>query len=517
MQRLTQLQQHRDILTRTMRGIEREGLRIDRDGHLSTLPHPLALGSALTHPHITTDYSEALLELITGTHTTVESLLRELTEIHQFVMQQNRGESIWMQSMPAILPPEKDIPIATYGSSNTGMLKHVYRRGLAERYGKKMQCIAGLHYNFSMPSELWPLLDFKGDSHQEQQSNGYLALIRNFTRYSWLLMYLFGASPAASKSFLANMPHELQTFDHDTFYLPYATSLRMSDLGYQNDAQSALTLCYNDLDSFIRKMYDAVTQSWPAYEAIGTHRDGQWIQLNTNVLQIENEFYSSIRPKRTTSRGERPITALMERGVQYVEIRCLDIDPFEPIGIAASTSHFMDAFLLFCAVSESGLFPHDGHCAQSQNNFALTVKQGRDPALTLNKEGSRLSVKDWGHEILDQILAYAKELDIAYSTTQYSAAVELQRQKLDNPDLTPSARLLQELRNSGLSLQDYTLQKSQEHSDALRFQELSVETDQKLKNMAQESILEQKEIEVSDMESFDEYVKHYNDSLKRPA
>lgn len=168
MQRFTQLQQHRDILTRTMRGIEREGLRIDRDGHLSTLPHPLALGSALTHPHITTDYSEALLELITGTHTTVESLLRELTEIHQFVMQQNRGESIWMQSMPAILPPEKDIPIATYGSSNTGMLKHVYRRGLAERYGKKMQCIAGLHYNFSMPSELWPLLDFKGDTHQEQ-------------------------------------------------------------------------------------------------------------------------------------------------------------------------------------------------------------------------------------------------------------------------------------------------------------------------------------------------------------
>ena len=128
-----------------MRGIEREGLRIDRNGHLSSKPHPLALGSALTHPHITTDYSEALLELITGTHTTVESLLQELTEVHQFVMQQNRGESIWMQSMPAILPPEKDIPIATYGSSNTGMLKHVYRRGLAERYGKKMQCIAGLH------------------------------------------------------------------------------------------------------------------------------------------------------------------------------------------------------------------------------------------------------------------------------------------------------------------------------------------------------------------------------------
>ncbi|WKU20060.1 glutamate--cysteine ligase [Advenella alkanexedens] len=516
MQRFTQLQQHRDILTRTMRGIEREGLRIDRNGHLSSKPHPLALGSALTHPHITTDYSEALLELITGTHTTVESLLQELTEIHQFVMQQNRNESLWMQSMPAILPPEKDIPIATYGSSNTGMLKHVYRRGLAERYGKKMQCIAGLHYNFSMPPELWPLLDFKGNTHQEQQSNGYLALIRNFTRYSWLLMYLFGASPTVSKSFLSDMPHGLQTFGHDTFYLPYATSLRMSDLGYQNDAQAALTLCYNDLDSFIQKMYNAVTQPWPEYAAIGTHRDGQWIQLNTNVLQIENEFYSSIRPKRTTSRGERPVMALKNHGVQYVEIRCLDVDPFEPIGISASTSHFMDAFLLFCAVSDSPLFPNDGHCARSQKNFAQVVRQGRDPGLTLNKEGISISVPDWGHEILNQVHAYAKELDIAYGTTQYSAAVELQQQKLENPDLTPSARLLQELRNSGLSLQDYTLQKSQEYADTLRFGELSVEADQKLKRMVQESILEQKEIEASDTESFEEYVAHYNDSLRRP-
>lgn len=517
MQRFTQLQQHRDILTRTMRGIEREGLRVNREGHLSRQSHPLALGSALTHPNITTDYSEALIELITGTHTTVESLLQELRRVHQFVMQQVSQESLWMQSMPAILPAEADIPIAWYGTSNTGMLKHVYRRGLAERYGKKMQCIAGLHYNFSLPPDLWPLLDFEGSTHQEQQSNGYLALIRNFTRYSWLLMYLFGASPAVSKSFLANTPHDLETLDHDTLYLPYATSLRMSDLGYQNDAQAALTLCYNDLDSFVRKMYNAVTQAWPAYEKIGTHRDGKWIQLNTNVLQIENEFYSSIRPKRTTARGERPVTALMERGVQYVEVRCLDIDPFEPIGIAASTCHFMDAFLLFCAVNESRHFPFNGHCAISQDNFRQVVKQGRKPGLTLNNEGRSTSLQAWGHQILDQISLFAKELDIACSTTQYSAAVELQRQKLDNTELTPSARLLRELRDSGLSLHDYTLLKSQEKSDELRFAELPPEVDQRFKTMAQDSILEQKELEASDTESFEAYVEHYNAALKKPA
>src|SRR5690606_13889187 len=135
----------------------------------------------------------------------------------------------------------------------------------------------------------------------------------------------------------------------ETLYLPHATSLRMSDLGYQNKAQSDLQLCYNDLETFLARMYAAVTTPWPAYQAIGTHRNGEWIQLNTNVLQIENEYYSNIRPKRSTGRCERPAMALAERGVQYIEVRCLDIDPFAPVGITPVTSRFMDAFLLFCA------------------------------------------------------------------------------------------------------------------------------------------------------------------------
>src|SRR5690606_21618104 len=226
-----------------------------------------------------------------------ESLLGELELTHRYVAQHLDGELIWNHSMPAELPAEADIPIAWYGSSNSGMLKHVYRRGLAERYGKTMQCIAGVHYNYSLPADAWDLLGFEGTTPTDKASKGYLALIRNFTRYSWLLMYLFGASPAVSKSFLRGRPHPLQEFSRDTLYLPYATSLRMSDLGYQNKAQSDLELCYNDLETFLARMQTAVTTPWPAYEAIGTHRDGEWIQLNTNVLQIENEYYSNIRPK----------------------------------------------------------------------------------------------------------------------------------------------------------------------------------------------------------------------------
>ncbi len=516
MQRMTTLQQHRDSLTHILRGIEREGLRIDRDGALATTPHSTLLGSALTHPNITTDYSEALIELITTTHASVDDLLEELTDVHRFATRQFPSESIWMQSMPGHLPADDQIPIATYGKSNSGMLRHVYRRGLAERYGRTMQCIAGLHYNFSLPDSLWQVLDLEGTTETERQSVGYMGLIRNFTRYNWLLMYLFGASPAVPRSFLGDRPNPLRELDHDTLYLPYATSLRMSDLGYQNDAQAGLKMCYNDLSTFIRKMYHAVTQPWPEYQALGTHRDGQWIQLNTNVLQIENEYYSTIRPKRTTARGERPITALMERGIQYVEIRCLDIDPFSAVGISNATCHFMDAFLLFCAVHDSRLFPYDGFCEESQANFTDVVNRGRDPALRLTSNGEDISIPVWGNQLLDQIALYAKELDIAFSTTQYSAAIQEQRHKLDDVSATPSARILQELRDNGLSFADYTQLQSQRLSDELRFGELSAETEQKMRASVKKSLEEQAAIEASDNESFDEYVERYMAALKRP-
>ena len=267
-----------------------------RPGQLALTPHPARLGSALTNEHVTTDYSESLLELITGTHRDVDALLGELSDTHRHVYSVLGQELIWNQSMPATLPGEADIPIAWYGTSNTGMLKHVYRRGLAERYGKTMQCIAGVHYNYSLADGLWDVLDTEPGTTQDRRSRGYIGLIRNFTRYSWLLMYLFGAAPALARDFLRGHEHPLQSLGDHTLYLPHATSLRMSDLGYQNKAQSQLKLCYNDLDTFLGRLFDAVTQPWPDYQKIGTHRDGQWIQLNTNVLQIENEYYSSIRP-----------------------------------------------------------------------------------------------------------------------------------------------------------------------------------------------------------------------------
>lgn len=513
-ERLARLQDNVSVLKATHRGIEKEGLRVATDsGRLSMKPHPHALGSALTHSQITTDYSEALLELITGVHNDVDGLVSELTNTHSYVAQHLDDEIIWNQSMPSTLPKPADIPVGWYGHSNSGMLKHVYRLGLAERYGKPMQCIAGIHYNFSVPDSLWDLIGTPGTTPQEQRSIGYLALIRNFMRYSWLLMYLFGASPAVSKSFLADTPHSLDELNADTLYLPYATSLRMSDIGYQNKAQSELQLCYNDLDTFLARIYNAVTTPWPDYEAIGTHRDGKWIQLNTNTLQIENEYYSNIRPKRATGRGERPATALARRGVEYVEIRCMDVDPFSPIGISAETCRFLDAFLLFCAIEDSPDFPDGGFCHESRDNFNTVVAQGRRPALMLNQDEQPISMIDWANSIVARMKPYVDLLDNAYGGTLYRDALQHQQNKVDDISLTPSARILRELQETGTSFQDYTLKQSLQHHNTLVAHTLSPATRQGYRESVDASFADQKALEDQDSESFDTYVAHFHDAL----
>lgn len=516
-QRLGRLSQTPELLAQALRGIEKEGLRVDDSGRLAMTPHPASLGCALTHPHITTDYAEALLELITDTHSDVDSLMRALDWVHRLAVDGLDREIFWNQSMPAALPSEAQIPIAWYGTSNSGMLKHVYRRGLAVRYGKPMQCIAGLHYNFSFPSEMWDLFDLPGESAQDRQSAGYVSLIRNFVRHSWLLMYLFGASPAVGRQFIKHPSHGLETLAKDTLYLPWATSLRMSDFGYQNPAQSTLKPCYNDLPTFLSRMYEAVTTAWPAYQKMGTHHDGQWIQLNCNLLQIENEYYSTIRPKRATARGERPITALAERGVQYIEVRCLDIDPFEPCGISAQTAHFMDAFLLYCALDNSPSFGEDGFCEESAQNFKTVVREGRKPGLTLNRTGVPVLLDEWATQVLNRVQSCAEMMAQQTGDVQYLAAVQPQRNKVADPSLTPSARVLAALRKEGLSFEAFGLRLSAEHTNTLAQAGLSTTERAIGENLRIESLRAQIDLESNDQLSFEEYVANFHNAVRSPT
>ena len=331
-----------EVLGGIRRGIEKESLRTRPSGALALTPHPKQLGSALTHPHITTDYSESQLELITGVHAGAGACLEELTQVHQFVyhvLRELGDEMLWVSSMPCGLPTDETIPIGRYGSSNVGRAKSVYRVGLGHRYGRRMQTISGIHYNWSMPGVT---------------TEQYFGLIRNFRRHSFLLLALFGASPALCSSFVAGREHELQHLSKHTLYQPHATSLRMGRLGYQSDAQAALAVSYNSLESYAASLHDALTRPYPAYEAVGIRNPGgDYNQLATSLLQIENEFYGTIRPKRVIHPGERPLHALRERGVEYVEVRCMDLDPFEPVGIGEQTLRFLDVFLLHCLTSDS--------------------------------------------------------------------------------------------------------------------------------------------------------------------
>ena len=503
---------YRHLLGQGRRGIERETLRVDLQGDLALTPHPSALGSALTNEHITTDYSESLLEFITPAEHDIADALDELDRIHRFANGKLDSELLWSQSMPCRLPAEETIPIAWYGTSHIGMIKHVYRRGLAVRYGKAMQCIAGLHYNYSLSEDLWRVLKADEQSQLDDksyQSESYISLIRNFHRYSWLLMYLFGASPALSAQFLRDRAHTLQTLSNDTLYLPYATSLRMSDLGYQNNAQAGLMPPYNDLDSYMRSLSRAVRQPYPAYEAIGTRRDGEWIQLNTNLLQIENEYYATIRPKRVINSGERPVEALCARGVQYIEVRCMDIDPFEPLGINLQTSRFLDAFLLFCALHDSPLVDEAGD-RENGENFSHTVKEGRRPGLMLQREGKPISLQAWGLELLEQIRMAANLLDAQHGDTQHAEALDAQQRKLHDPTLTPSARVLDALQSNGKSFEQFGLQQSRAHAEHFRARPLSDKEVAEFKELAQQSLAEQEKMEHAQCGDFDAFVAAYN-------
>jgi glutamate--cysteine ligase len=481
------------------RGVEKESLRATPNGSLAMTPHPPALGAALTHPHITTDFSESQLELITGVHASAEACLEELSRIHQFVYRNTGDEILWCASMPCNLPADDAIPIGRYGTSNSGRLKTVYRNGLAWRYGPRMQTISGIHYNFSMPG-------MTNESH--------FALIRNFRRLSWLPIYLFGASPAVCGSFVDGREHELQNLSSNTLYLPHATSLRMGRLGYQSDAQASLAVSYNSLASYGASLYEALTVPWPAYEKIGIRgpdADGSdsYRQLATSLLQIENEFYTTIRAKRPTRRGERPLHALRERGVEYIEVRLMDLDPFAPLGITAPTMRLLDLLLLHCHLSDS---PNDSprELYAVARNKLLTAQRGREPGLVLEHNGRQTTLAQWGGQILGECEPIAAVLDAALGGAAYRDALAAATGVMREPETAPSARVLHAMaRNHADSYVSFVLALSLLHKGSLKNSVFPPDAARYLVRLAEKSLDEQKAIEKSDSVDFETYRARY--------
>ena len=479
------------------RGLEKESLRAAPDGALALTPHPAALGSPLTHPHITTDFSESQPELVTGTHGSVQACLDELRQIHQVVYAEMAAlgdEMLWASSMPCKLPPDEMIPLGYYGTSNVGRAKSVYRMGLGHRYGRRMQTISGIHYNWSLPGA---------------GSEQYFGLIRNFRRHAFLLLYLFGASPVVCGTFVQGRQHALQPLGSRAMYLPHATSLRMGRLGYQSDAQSTLAVSYNGLEGYAASLQDALTRPWPAYEAIGIQApSGDYNQLAVSLLQIENEFYGTIRPKRVIEPGERPLHALRARGVEYVEVRLMDLNPFLPVGIDEQTMRFLDVFLLHCLLSDS---PPDSpaEIEALKRNQHLVAERGREPGLKLACGGMEVALTDWAAQVLGELPALARALDEALGGDGHQAAVQAAQQALHNPALLPSARVLAALPGYGDSYVAFMLDRSQQIRSLMLAQPPDAALRQRFAEMAVQSRAQQHAIEVSDTLSFEQYRREY--------
>ena len=499
------------------KGVEKESLRVTPAGSLAYTAHPHELGSALTNEHITTDFSEALIELVTPAFTQSWELLQYLLDLHQFVYRHLGDELLWATSMPCAIDGDDAVPLAQYGTSNVGRMKTIYRNGLGLRYGRMMQAISGVHFNYSFPAKFWEAFASVRESRDAGQSfvsSSYFDLLRNYRRYGWIVLYLFGVSPVVCKSFVRGRQMGLRELTKGTLYEPYATSLRMSDIGYRNRNQAGLSVSVNSLEEYVRDLTRAITTPHPPYEALGVEverSDGQYEyqQLNANILQIENEYYSFIRPKRVARSGERPTKALQRAGVEYVEVRALDVSAFDPVGVNQNKLRFLEAFLAMCVLKDSPLIASADEAKLDQNHVTV-ARRGREPGLMLWRDDREVSMRDWARELLDSMAGLCEMLDAGDPLRPYANALGVQAAKLEDASLTPSARLLNELTATGESFFDQALRMSMLHKEY--FLDLYPPNEARLGEFAaeaEESLERQRRLETGIQEPFDVYLARY--------
>ena len=507
------------LLKNSLTGLEKESLRVNTEGSIADTPHPSVLGSALKNPWITTDYAEAMLELITPPCDRAHKSLDFLLDVETFVYQHLKDELLWTTSMPCVIRGEDDITIANYGTSNAGQMKSVYRQGLAERYGKVMQVIAGVHFNYSVDTEFWPAFqEFEGQSKEKEQSfinTKYMGMTRNIQRYGWIIPYLFGTSPAVCRSFIEDgqKPAGMKEFKDHTFYEEWGTSLRMGDIGYTNSGEDStgVKADYNSLEEYIACLRKAISTPHQEYVDIGIKSGDEYLQLNTNLLQIENEYYSSVRPKQILKGFEKPTCALERRGIQYVELRSVDINAFRPAGLTHKQLYFLEIFMLFCLLQESPTIDAD-EAKEIDANQSIVAHKGRKPGLELNRKGEAITLKNWATEILEQMQGVADILNKAHNENFYSDAIKTQMELIQDPSLTPSAQVLDDIFNRDGSYYRFAKRKSEEHREYFLNRELKEHINQKIELVAEQSLQQQKELEEQQDMDFDTFLQRYFDN-----
>ncbi len=525
-----------DVFADRKIGLEKESLRVTSSGGISQSNHPESLGSALTHPSITTDFSEALLEMVTPPCNSAADAVEYLTGIHQFIVQRlPDNEHIWNTSMPCILRGGESVRIGEYGTSNSGQMKHAYRRGLGLRYGRRMQAIAGVHFNFSMPESSWglrkALMDTPGgealddtDASAEEgavcsaqmRTEGYFQMLQNLMRVGWIVPYLFGASPAICTSFLSEGEgDEFELWNQTTRYAPHGTSLRMGKIGYRyrEDQPIDLSVSHMDVESYISDIIGHVCTPHPPYQDMGIRdENGHFQQLSAARLQIENEFYSTVRPKQIAEQGELPIYALRQRGIRYLELRSVDVNLQDPVGVSLSQVAMLEMLMMFAWLDTPSPLPASDIEVCSRN-VQTVAHRGREPGLTLEGAQGEVALEQWGRSILDALVPIAQWLDSERTDALYVPALQAQVDKFDDPDLTPAAQMIAGIQKSG-SFFDHANELSREHGDWLKNTPQDAQLQEKLRQLVGESRAKQAQMEEGSVTRFEDFLAAYLDQIR---
>jgi len=494
-------------------GLEKESLRVDKNGTISYKMHPEKFGASLTNRYITTDYSEALIEIVTPPCCSHKEVLNYLENIIAFIYKNLDQEYLWPASMPCIIAGDKSIPIAYYGTSNPARMKTTYRRGLGNRYGRVMQVISGIHYNYSFSDKFWEEYSLCINSKkniQDFKSEQYFIISRNLLRNGWIVAYLFGCSPAVCKSYLSGKKTTMESFDDYTYYEKYATSLRMGDIGYQNNKEEdmGVHIDYNSIEKYAKSLDEAIKTPSIEYEKIGVHKDGYYKQINSNILQIENEYYSTVRPKPDPNSKKRPAAALLEGGVNYIELRSIDNNIFSNTGIELTQLYFIELLVIHSLFSDNSEISKKEY-VDIKNNLTNIAHKGRDKETKIIKKNKTVNIENELSKILNEMKDIAKIMSSIKNDDNYEICIQQQKEKIHNKKLLPSNLVIDRMKSKKISFYEFCMQNIWEQKKYFS----SLKTDNNifeiLKEEAKLSLDKKNILEKSNKENYEEYIKKY--------
>lgn len=401
-------------------GIEWESLRANGDGELSLTPHPEIFGDKFTNPLITTDFSESQIEIITPAFDTIDEAFSTFSLLSDLVNSSlPEDEYLWFQSIPCILPYWDKIPIAQY--SGEGEASQKYREELAKKYGVKKQMISGVHFNFSFSDNLLRKLHYMEDpelSFQEFKNNVYLKIARNYLRYCWLIIYLTGCSIGSHKTFSNECIHLMDAKDeYGSYYSTKGPSFRNASCGYKN----------------LKDLY-------PSYDSVEDFTSDIQKFIDDGDLSEAKELYTQIRLKPKNPKDM--LNSLNQDGIEYIEIRTLDINPFYKCGLVLHDMTFLHLFLIYMYIKEESDYPLWQE--EAKINEENVAEKAYVDSMRLLRDGEEVTLRSWAADIINEMYGMCEVLGIDHMKT-----LSMMMNRIANPDLTYGKRLLKLIEKEG--------------------------------------------------------------------